>query len=328
MPKITCLPDQQTLEVAPTDTILQSLLKADIPHAHVCGGNAYCSTCRVMILQGIEECSPPTTAERTLNRKLEFPIHVRLACQTKVQGDVTLRRLVLDSGDLDIVDAQLATGATGQQKTVALLFATLKGAADFDEINFPYDLIYILGRYFHCMNQVIERYGGVVHNYMGVWFLAVFQDGVQPASRAVWASLEMLEALEELNSSLERLSYRPLSLNLGVHYAPTVLVPVDPRRPDRLTVVGQAVSQVSRVEAANRELGSKLLVSETAYGEIKGQAVVKKTHATPALGELVEVAAMEGEPPEIVTAGPPAMPLKDRLGEFWQKFSRFWGPRS
>ncbi|KGF72728.1 adenylate cyclase [Neosynechococcus sphagnicola sy1] len=332
MANIHSLPDQRSVEIDPSETILEALLNADIPHTHVCGGHAYCSTCRVMILKGIENCSPTTTAERTLARKLEFPFHIRLACQTRVTGDVSIRRMVIDNEDIDIVDAQLSTGSIGTQKTVAVLFASIRGATNFDEVNFPYDMIYILSRYFHSMNQVVNRYGGVINNYMGIWCLAIFglEDTDQPVQRAVWSGLEMLRAIRELNDYLKQLSYQPLQLTLGVHYGPAVIVPVDPSRPSLITAAGNAVNLVSRIEAANREVGSQLLVSEAAYAQIQAEAAVNR-HQTIAISgsrsglQVYEVVGMKGEPPVKLEKADPSMPLTKRVMSFMQKFAGSWG---
>ncbi len=240
MAKIDCLPDKKVIETDETQTILQALLEAEIPHTHVCGGNAYCSTCRVMILDGIHHCSTPTSAEKALAKRLEFPFHVRLACQTRVSGDISIRRMVLDNEDIDFVENQFSTLAAGSRKSVAVLFATIRGGANFDEVNFHYDMVYIMSRYFHRMHRVVSQYGGVIDNYMGFWLMALFglETSDRNAERAVWAGLEMLQAVQDLNANLETLSYSPLTLNIGIHYGPAVLVPVNPNRPTMLSAVG------------------------------------------------------------------------------------------
>jgi ferredoxin len=54
-----------------------------------CSGNGQCGTCVVEIVEGAENLSPRTEAEnRKLRRK---PETYRLACQTKVLGDVAVR---------------------------------------------------------------------------------------------------------------------------------------------------------------------------------------------------------------------------------------------
>ena len=107
MATITCIPDGKTIEIGPSETILQVALRADIPHAHACGGNAKCTTCRVAILKGLENCSQRTILEQALASRLGFAPEVRLACQTRPRGDVSFRRLVLDKTDYEIA-SQLA----------------------------------------------------------------------------------------------------------------------------------------------------------------------------------------------------------------------------
>ena len=82
--------------------ILEASLGAVIPHTHVCGGRARCSTCRVLVSGGLDHCRPMNEAESRLARTKGFSPEIRFACQTTVSGDVTLRRLVLDDTDIPI----------------------------------------------------------------------------------------------------------------------------------------------------------------------------------------------------------------------------------
>lgn len=63
MTQIFYLPDQELVETEDANTLLTAALEAGIPHTHVCGGNARCSTCRVLILDGREFCAPRTPEE-------------------------------------------------------------------------------------------------------------------------------------------------------------------------------------------------------------------------------------------------------------------------
>ncbi|TVQ24091.1 MAG: (2Fe-2S)-binding protein [Leptolyngbya sp. DLM2.Bin15] len=54
-----------------------------------CGGYGQCGTCIVEVVDGMDNLSPRTEVEkRKLKRK---PDSYRLACQTLVNGDVTIR---------------------------------------------------------------------------------------------------------------------------------------------------------------------------------------------------------------------------------------------
>jgi adenylate cyclase len=97
--QIHYLPDDCTIEISDAQSILEASLAAGVPIAHACGGQARCSTCRVMVLEGMEHCSARAPKEEDLSHHLGFGCSVRLACQTRVHGPVRLRRLILDWED-------------------------------------------------------------------------------------------------------------------------------------------------------------------------------------------------------------------------------------
>lgn len=340
MTKIYCLPEKKYVEVKPSDTILQGLLAADIPHTNVCGGNAYCSTCRIMVLDGIDECSVATPNEKVLAKKLDFPVHIRLACQTKILGDsakVTVRRMVLDDEDLDVVDSQLCLGNLGSKRPLAMLLVNIGGVSNFDEINFPYDIIYVIGKFFNRLNKITQKYGGVINNYMGVQTITIFgvEDSDRIAERAVWAGLEIVKSVQELNNFLKQLQYKPLAVSVGIHYGPSVLIAVDPTRPNMVSAIGNLLNQTSLIAAANKDLGTELLISETVYSFIKEKAVINRIRSLKLPEQnnelrLIEVTKMEGEEPIVVlknnkTNNNNRGTIGQRIGQFWQKFSGSWG---
>ncbi len=100
MAKLHYLPDGKDIEIREGKTILQTSLKAGIPHAHVCFGRTRCTTCRVLILEGLEHCNQRNPKENLVAHQFHYQPETRLACQTTVNGDVKLRRLVTDEHDL------------------------------------------------------------------------------------------------------------------------------------------------------------------------------------------------------------------------------------
>jgi adenylate cyclase len=59
MPKLFYLPDNREVDAELDDTLLQASLKNGILHTQVCGGSARWSTCRVIVLEGLANCSAP-----------------------------------------------------------------------------------------------------------------------------------------------------------------------------------------------------------------------------------------------------------------------------
>lgn len=325
MSKIDCLPDLRSVEINQTETVLAALLANGIEHTNICGGNAHCSTCRIMIIEGEKNCSPLTDSERALAKQLDFPVHVRLACQTKVTGDISIRRMVIDNEDVDILENQIATSTVSSDRNVALLVAKIHGTSNFDEVNFHYDIVYIMSRYFHRVQKVVGQYGGIIPNVMGTKVMAVFgteKNSTLAAERSVWAGLELLKTVEELNVYLQKLSYQPLKVSIGIHYGAAVLIPIDSSNPTMLTPLGEIASSVSRIEAINQEIGSNLLVSASVYKQVKDKATIDRSgnytlHKTEF--KVYEVTGMQGSPPQ-VTKGKEVLPAPKRFMSFLQKF--------
>ncbi|MBB6214023.1 ferredoxin [Anaerosolibacter carboniphilus] len=71
-------------------TILEAILKEDIDHHHVCGGNGFCGTCRCKILKGQENLSNPNQKELAKLGEANLKKDLRLACQALVQGDISV----------------------------------------------------------------------------------------------------------------------------------------------------------------------------------------------------------------------------------------------
>jgi len=276
MPQLKCLPENQIVETAPDQTILEALLSADIPHTNACGGNAQCSTCRVMIMGGVQHCSPATAVERSLAKRLNFPVHVRLACQTRVSGNATIWRMVIDSDDINVVDSQINTDLTDNQKFISALFISIRGLSDFDEKNFPYDIFYIMSRYFFSLNKVLTEYGGEV-SHAGNTTMAIFgmKDSELAVERSLWAGWEVLQLVESLNVRLAQLGYRPLYATMGLNCGQALILPTTEKQQ---TAFGEVVDRASRIEAGNRRVGTRFLISEAVWEQLQGKVAIGKTH--------------------------------------------------
>lgn len=269
MPTITFLPDQKSIDIRPAESILHASLRAGLLHAHACGGNAQCSTCRVWVLQGLEHCPPRNDKETRLADRLHFDPRLRLSCQTVVQGDVLLRRLVLDELDLELTNQlhQPVAGTVGEQKQVAVMFADIRGFTSFSEPLPPYDVVYVLDRFFHHMGQVIERHGGTIENTMGDGLMALFGGDTpeQAALQAIRAGLAMLDGIEDLKPYLNATYERSFEIGIGIHHGPAVVGTLGYGSSRRLTAIGDAVNFASRVESANKTAGTRLLISDAIH---------------------------------------------------------------
>jgi adenylate cyclase len=279
MPRIHCLPDKREIEIGEGETILQAAVRAGIPLAHICGGNGRCSTCRLVILEGLEHCRPRTAKEEEIAGQLDFAPAIRLACQTTVTGDVTLRRLVLDDEDVELSSLLIRgveSGAVGVEKLVLILFADIIGFTSFAEALLPYDVIHVLNRYFHLVGKVIARHDGHVDSYMGDGFMALFEseDPAEGSLRAIRAALELLTAVDHFGPYLEELFQRKFHIRLGLHFGQVVAGRLGVPGNKKMTIIGDAVNFTSRIEAANKQAGTQFLISEDTYALVKSRVQI------------------------------------------------------
>ncbi len=68
------------------ECLLDVILAHNPEHLHVCGGNGFCTSCRVRVVSG--ELSAPTRLER--ERLGDRCGGLRLACQSRLTGDVAV----------------------------------------------------------------------------------------------------------------------------------------------------------------------------------------------------------------------------------------------
>lgn len=101
--------------------------------------------------------------------RVGFSPEMRLACQLRPDADLIVRRLVLDETDLAMcsqLDRAVATRA-GKEKFVAILFSDVVDSTSMSEKLSPYDLLYLLNRYFVQVGDIIEKNGGFIDRFVG-----------------------------------------------------------------------------------------------------------------------------------------------------------------
>jgi len=261
------------IELNPKETILDASLRAGVPHTRVCGGQARCSTCRVLVLEGLDCCPPRNEREAAIAAQLNFSPEVRLACQTTPTCTVTVRRLVLDPIDTELADHTNSSSppeVVGQEREVAVLFADLRDFTSFSEALLPYDVIHLLNRFLHEMGPVVRRHEGRIAALTGDGFMAVFgwADSAKASDQAVSAALAMQAELAGLNPYVASLFGRDLRMGIGIHYGPAIVGALGVGDERTMTAIGDTVNTASRVEQATKQLDAGILISEPAFRKL------------------------------------------------------------
>ncbi|MFB6286804.1 MAG: adenylate/guanylate cyclase domain-containing protein [Candidatus Bipolaricaulia bacterium] len=276
-------PDGTAVDLTAEETMLDASLRAGVPHTHVCGGRARCSTCRVLVLEGLDCCPPRNEREAAIAEQLNFGPEVRLACQTSPTCDVAVRRLVLDPIDTELADHMSSSSppeAVGQEREVAVLFADLREFTSFSEALLPYDVIHLLNRFLHEMGPIVRQHEGRIASLTGDGFMAVFgwADSAKASDQAVSAALAMQAKLGGLNPYVTSLFNHELRMGIGIHYGPAIVGALGAGEERTMTAIGDTVNTASRIEQATKELDAAILISAPTWRRL-ALGVATQRHA-------------------------------------------------
>ena len=276
-------PDRADVPVSPGQTLLEAMLAANLPLAHACGGNARCSPCRVRIETGAEQCESRPADELAMAERLGFDDDTRLACRTRLRGDVDVRRLVIDAEDMALATRPADSAgarAVGREATLTLMFTDVADFTPLSEVLPPYDVIHLLNRWFTAAGEVVTRFGGRIDNYMGDGFFAVFgdsEDSVTDVLDSVRAGLELVSVAADVSRYAESIYGRPFGVRVGIHRGQVVVGGLGAASLVRETVIGDAVNVAARIEAANKPAGTRLLVSDAVADLVRGRVTFGKS---------------------------------------------------
>jgi adenylate cyclase len=286
--EVRFLPDEVTVETRPGETLLAAARRSGVPMVSACGGEAACTTCRVLVVEGVEQMAAAPAEETVLLAPLGPNGTIRLGCRAVPEGSVTVRRLVIDEDDIVLTDRrQVSPGPVGREQEVGVLFADLRGFTSFAEALLPYDVIHVLNRFYALAVGVMGKHGGTIATYMGDGFMALFgtAPGDGPALRAVRAGLDLIEAVAGWRAYLEPLHGRGLQVSVGVHTGRAVVGALGAGPSQIVTAVGDVVNTAARIEQANRSFGTRLLVSDEVARALGERLVAAPMPAIPLSGK-------------------------------------------
>ncbi len=265
---------EKVIEIKEGQTILEASLQAGIPHYHECGGNAKCSTCRILILNGAEGLTAPNEKELRLKNILGFNDKIRLACQTKVTTDtVVARRIIRDKTDASIYShlyrKDQSYQEVGEERELALFFLDIRNFTPFMEKHLPFDVIHIIRRLFQIFKTDIETNNGKIIETAGDGLYAAFgtdchlKDAV---NSAVSAGLQVLKDLKTFNETYaENYFDHHFEVGIGLHAGTVIVGNIGLGISNNLTVMGFPVNIASRLQSATKEVNNNFLISEYAY---------------------------------------------------------------
>jgi adenylate cyclase len=180
------------------------------------------------------------------------------------------------------------TALEGEEVEVTVMFVDIREFTAFAERSSAAEVVASLNRLFDRIVPVIHAHGGHVDKYVGDGLLAVFGAPRRQDDHADQA----LRASQEIASTVEREFGRELAIGVGLNSGDVIAGNVGGGGRLEFSVIGDAVNVAARVEAATRQTGDRVLVSQHTRALLSDAAAasLEPRPATPLKGKSEPVA--------------------------------------
>ncbi|MGO6814355.1 adenylate/guanylate cyclase domain-containing protein [Rhizobium brockwellii] len=257
-------PGGEVIRVPRGFSVLEASRLGGLPHYAVCGGKGQCSTCRVQILGDYDNLPAPDKMEQTTLRRINAGPDVRLACQLRPNRDVAVAPLLVPATEAAL-PANSQETSPGREREIAVLFVDIRHFTTLTETRLPFDVVFLLNRYFAIIGKAVEQAGGRLDKFIGDGAMALFGLNTTPEEacrQALNAAAAIVAEIEKLAAELADELALPLRIAIGIHTGPAVVGTMGYGRVRSMTAIGDTVNVASRLESAAKEFEAAIVISE------------------------------------------------------------------
>ena len=159
-----------------------------------------------------------------------------------------------------------------QTRTVAVLFADLKGFTSFSESAAPHEVVEMLNAYFDLAVRVLRREDATIDKFVGDAVMAEFNALVEQPDHAVRAVRAGLALQRESGALADERPGWP-RFRVGINTGPAWVGVVGTLEQRAVTVIGDAVNVAARLE--ERAPPGQVVVSRATYELLPAEAAVE-----------------------------------------------------
>jgi len=190
----------------------------------------------------------------------------------------TLERHVSKEVAAELLRDPTKTMLAGVRRELSVMFVDIAGFTTLTEHLPPEEVVVRLNEYFDCGCAAILEVDGTVSEFQGDGIVAFFGAPIahaDHANRACRAALLCQERLGRLESQWTSERLPKNRFRIGIHTAELVVGEIGSAERRKYGAVGDGINVASRIEAANKLFGTRILISQ-ATAEQAGPAFVTR----------------------------------------------------
>jgi adenylate cyclase len=285
----------RTVRVPRGWSVLEASRSFHIPHASMCGGRARCSTCRVQVTAGEDDCPTAEPQERATLDRIGAPPDVRLACQLRPEADLSVIPLVRTERPI----YRLPPPQRSPEREIVVMFCDFLNRAELASDHMPQDLLYLLMRYLDAISNAIRLVDGTLSSLRPDSVCALFglECGLaQAAHQALRAAAAIERAIADLNDRLGREGEGKVKIAISIHAGLAAVGEIGASDPPMVMAVGEALDVVNELRKAAAAQGKAFAISEPVYTAAGLDASFEDKVTVPDSEAPVAVALSESAP--------------------------------
>lgn len=166
----------------------------------------------------------------------------------------------------------------GEEKEISILFSDIEGFTTISESLSPRKLIEMLNDYLNTMTHLIFNQGGSLDKYIGDAIVAVFGAPLpqnEHALHACYAALDMQKALIDFRKRTMETGLPAVRSRVGINTGHVVFGNIGSDIRYDYTGIGDHMNLASRLEGANKEYGTYIMISEFTYNQVRERVIVR-----------------------------------------------------
>jgi class 3 adenylate cyclase len=186
--------------------------------------------------------------------------------------------------------------AKPRRMTGTFFFSDVKSFTSISEKMTANVLFPFINRYLDCATRALLNHRAYIDKYIGDGIMALFGVPVASPSHAVDACLAALDcqaAIRELNVAFAAEGLPQVTARIGLNSGEVNAGNVGASDRSNYTVLGDAVNLASRLEGANKEYDTLIMLSESTEALVRGRFVVRELDCIRVVGKSKAVRIYE-----------------------------------
>jgi adenylate cyclase len=215
-------------------------------------------------------------------------IKMKSAVDNMKNGLRSFKKYVPSELVADLIRLRKEAVLEAEKREITILFSDIADFTSISEKTPPEQLAENLGDYFRGMTQTIMRNHGTVDKFIGDAIMAFWNAPNQVEHHTLMACRSALECqrfLGELETKWRGTGKPSFVTRIGINSGEAIVGNMGYEERMSYTAIGDNVNLASRLEGLNKYYGTKIILGENAYRQVKDLIVAR----------LVDIVAVKGK---------------------------------